>query len=161
MNLVDLIPAPYRWLAAGLALAAATAAAGGAAWWVQGLRLDLQVERAARLAADLQRERETVALQAGVLVAQQSQIGAVSAIDQRIALLAQRIDRQGAEQRQAFKELSRDPIVLDYLDLPVPAAVGMHYSRPETTDPGAYRPAPALHSGAVPAARPGAAADKR
>lgn len=162
MNPLNLIPAQYRWAAIGLAVAVLVGAAAGGAWWVQGLRLDLEGERGARLAADLQRERDTVALQAGVLVSQQEQIGAVAAIDERMALLEQRLTRQAAEQRQALKELIRnDPTIVVYLDQPVPAALGLHYARPETTDPAAYRAAPGLHPGPVPAARPAAVVDKR
>lgn len=58
-------------------------------------------------------------------------------------------------------ELKRnDQAITDYLAQPVPAALGLHYARSATTDPGAYATPPAVQPGAVLAAGPSAAADQ-
>ena len=59
-----------------------------------------------------------------------------------------------------FTELKRnDEEVAAYLANPVPAALGMRYARPDTTDPSAYRAAGAsgVQPGAMPATGPGTA----
>lgn len=49
---------------------------------------------------------------------------------------------QSAQFNRNFDELKRyDQAIADYLRHPVPAALGMRYARPETTDPVAYRAA--------------------
>ncbi|POA45564.1 hypothetical protein C1893_23190 [Pseudomonas sp. MPR-ANC1] len=62
---------------------------------------------------------------------------------------------QSAQINRNFDELKRnDKEIADYLRQPVPAALGLRYARPETTDPVAYRAAATglRESGAVPSA---------
>ncbi|MDF2793137.1 MAG: phage protein, partial [Pseudomonas orientalis] len=49
MRLVDLIPVPYRVLAAGILLFALVAVSAAIAWTVQGWRYGQQLEKQARL----------------------------------------------------------------------------------------------------------------
>lgn len=59
-----------------------------------------------------------------------------------------------------FTELKRnDEEVAAYLANPVPAALGLRYARPDTTDPSAYRAAgaPGVQPGGLPSAGPGTA----
>lgn len=62
------------------------------------------------------------------------------------------LDGQTALINRTRSELKHnDKAVADYLSIAVPAALGLRYARPDTTDPAAYRAAAAgLQPGAVP-----------
>ncbi|NKF30483.1 hypothetical protein HER21_28855 [Pseudomonas sp. BGM005] len=67
------------------------------------------------------------------------------------------LDSQSVLINRNLAEMKRhDKAVADYLDSAVPAALGLRYARPETTDPAAWRVAASVQPGAVPA--PGSAA---
>lgn len=153
MSLIDLIPPPLRmWVLLGL-LGALVAGTAGATWWVISPRLDLQAARADRAEQDLARERALTDLQARVLEQQQQQFTRLDEVEQRMQQLGQTIDHNATANRRAFEELKRnDKATADYLAEPVPAALGLLYARPETTDPGSYTAPPAVQPGAVPAA---------
>jgi len=163
MSLTDLIPAQYRLLAAGVVAAALIAVAVAATWFVQGLRLDIErghtaaaAKEAAGLAEDLKSSEQMVQLQAGVLAQQQTLLGDLARIDRRMQQLGQTITRNDAAQSAVLQELIRnDQTVADYFGLPVPAAVGLLYARPQTTDPASYTAPSGVQPGAVRA--PGAA----
>jgi hypothetical protein len=82
----------------------------------------------------------------------QKQLTDVSRTTQRLNIT---LDTQSDLINRNFAELKRnDKEISDYLGGVVPAALGMRYARPETTDPAAYRAAAAgVQPGAVPAAR--------
>lgn len=69
------------------------------------------------------------------------------------------LDGQTVLINRNLSELKRnDKAIADYLGLPVPAAIGLRYARPETTDPAAYRAAAtSVQPGAVPPAGSSAA----
>jgi len=78
----------------------------------------------------------------------QKQLAEVGRTTQR---LNASLDTQSDLINRNFAELkSNDKAISDYLNNPVPAALGLRYARPETTDPAAYRAATAgMQSGAV------------
>ncbi len=53
MRLVDLIPAPYRLLAVGVVLAVLVGGSAAITWQIQGWRYGQQLERQARLQAEI------------------------------------------------------------------------------------------------------------
>lgn len=137
-------------------------AAGAAlAWWGLAPRIDRQADRAdqaEQLAADRQ---GLIDLQAGVLVEQQRQIGAVTDLEQQLRALNQTVTRNTQAQSRALEELKRnDKETADYLRAVVPAALGRLYQRPETTDPAAYRSPDPLPADPVPPAGAAGAADQ-
>lgn len=71
------------------------------------------------------------------------------------------IDSQTSLLSRNFAELKRnDQAVAGYLGISVPAALGVRYARPETTDPAAYRAAATgMQPGAVPSSGAAAAGD--
>ena len=124
----------------------------GLVWWGLSPRIDLQAQRADAATVAAHEARQMVELQAGVLVEQQRQIGAVDEIHKRMRLLEQAVSTNAKAQSAAFEELRRnDQAVAEYLRGPVPAGLGRLYERPATTDPGAYRSPPVLPAGGVPA----------
>lgn len=155
MSLLDLVPAPARmWVVLGL-LAALVAGSAGATWWVINPRIELQATRADRAEQDLAGERALTALQARVLEAQQASFARLDGVEQRMHRLGQTLQRNAGEQNRALEELKRnDQTIADYLAEPVPARLGLLYARPETTDPAAYVPPPAVQPGALPATGP-------
>ncbi len=161
MSITDLIPAPLRmWAVLGL-LAGVVAGTAGATWWVISPRLDLQVARADRAEQDLDRERALTDLQARVLEAQQADFERLGRVELQMQQLGQTIQRNAANHNRALEELKRnDQAIVDYLDRPVPVAIGMLYARPETTDPSAYTAAPAVQPAAVPVAGQASAVDQ-
>lgn len=125
----------------------------GIAWWIISPRIELETQRADRAEKDLAKEQELTAMQALVLEGQQHEIDRAADIDRGIKLLEQTIKQQASRQDRAIEELKRnDQTIMDYLAEPVPADLGMLYSRPDTTDPAAYRAAQPVQPGAVPAA---------
>lgn len=89
------------------------------------------------------------------------QLGAISSGTQQ---LRDALKGQGDQINRSLMELKRnDKAVADYLALPVPAGLGMRYARPATTDPLAWRAAPAaagVQPDPVPtASAPGGGAD--
>ena len=89
------------------------------------------------------------------------QLGAISSETQQ---LRDALKGQGDQINRSLLELKRnDKAVADYLALPVPAGPGMRYARPATTDPIAWRAAPAaagVQPDPVPtASTPGGGAD--
>ena len=125
----------------------------GLVWWGLSPRIDLQAQRADAATVAAHEARQMVELQAGVLVEQQRQIGAVDEIHKRMRLLEQAVSTNAKAQSAAFEELRRnDQAVAEYLRGPVPAGLGRLYQRPATIDPGAYRSPPVLPVGGVPSA---------
>lgn len=139
-----------------LLLTALLLAAGAAlAWWGLAPRIAQQAARAEQAERQATERQQLIDLQAGVLAEQQRQIGAVTAIEQRLRALNQTVTRNAAQQRAALEELKRnDQAVADYLATAVPAGLGRLYQRPETVDPAAYRGADPLPLGPMPPARP-------
>lgn len=126
---------------AGLALVAGGA---GLAWWGFAPRLALSEERQAT--AQKQLDEQT-----GVLTRLESEIQRVGALDKRLNLMQQTISRNEVRQDRAIEDLKRnDKLVADYLDMPVPDALGRLYERPETTDPEAYDSPTAVLAGPLP-----------
>lgn len=161
MNIAALIPASLRLWAVGALLLGLVAGTAGATWWVISPRLELQTDRATRAEQDLSRERDLTALQARVLEQQQQQFVRLDEVERRMQQLGQTIAYNATAQGRALEELKRnDQAITDYLAQPVPAALGLHYARPATTDPGAYATLPTVQLGAVPAAGPAAAIDQ-
>lgn len=161
MSITALIPGSLRLWVVGALLLALVVGTAGATWWVISPRLDLQTKRAAQAEQDLDSERELTALQARVLEQQQQQFVRLDEVEQRMQQLGQTIAYNATAQGRALEELKRnDKAITDYLAQPVPAALGLHYARSATTDPGAYATAPAVQPGAVPAAGPAAAIDQ-
>ena len=120
-------------------------------WWGLSPRIDLHAQRADRAEQDLAQAGRMIDLQAGVLAEQQRQIGQVTDLDRQMRELTQDIHQNAADQAAAIEELKRhDPAVADYLRNPVPAALGVRYERPETTDPRAYRMPAGVPAGGVP-----------
>jgi LysB family phage lysis regulatory protein len=129
------------------------------AWWGLSPRVDLQAQRADRAEQELTKAERMIDLQAGVLAEQQRQIGQVAALDRQFRQLTQDIHQNAAAHSAAIEELKRnDQVVADHLAGPVPAALGLLYARPATTDPAAYRGSALLSIGPVPAPGPAAAA---
>jgi hypothetical protein len=159
MSLVDLIPASLRmWVVLGL-LAALVVGSAGATWWATSPRIELQATRADRAEQDLAGERELTALQARVLEAQQASFARLDRVEQGMQQLGQTLQRNASIHNRALEELKRnDQTIADYLAEPVPARLGLLYARPETTDPAAYVPPPAVQHGAVPPTGPPTAA---
>lgn len=129
----------------------------GIAWWIISPRIELETQRADRAETDLAKEQELTAMQALVLEGQQREIDRAADIDRGIKLLEQTITQQGRQQSRAIEELKRnDETIADYLRTAVPAALGLLYARPDTTDPAAYRANSDVRPGAVLPAGPGA-----
>lgn len=159
MSITALIPGSLRLWVGGALLLALVGGAAGATWWVASPRIELQTQRADRAEQDLDRERDLTALQARVLEAQQGQFERLAAVELSMQQLGQTIQRNASAHNRALEELKRnDKAITDYLVQPVPAGLGLLYSRPETTDPAAYVTPPAVQSGAVPATGPPGAA---
>lgn len=161
MNIAALIPGALRLWAVGALLLALVVGTAGATWWVISPRLALQTERADRAEQDLGSERDLTALQARVLEQQQQQFARLDEVEQRMQQLGQTIAYNATAQGRALEELKRnDQAITDYLAQPVPAALGLHYARPATTDPGAYATPPTVQPGAVSAAGSPTVADQ-
>lgn len=145
-------------LAGGLAVLAMLA---GIAWWIVSPRIELQVQRAERAEQDLAKEQELTAALDLALKSQQREIDRGAEIDRGIQLLQQTITQQGRQQSRAIEELKRnDETIAEYLRTAVPAALGVLYARPDTTDPAAYRAGGGVQPGAVlPAGPPSAGGD--
>lgn len=123
------------------------------AWWGLSPRIGLEADRADRAEHSLADSQRMINLQAGVLAEQQRQIGQVTELDRQMRELTRDIHQNAADQAAAIEELKRhDPAVADYLRNPVPAALGVRYERPETTDPRAYRLPTGVPAGGVPVA---------
>lgn len=159
MSITALIPGSLRLWAGGALLVALLAGTAGATWWVASPRIELQTQRADRAEQDLDRERDLTALQARVLEAQQGQFERLAAVELSMQQLGQTIQRNASAHNRALEELKRnDKAITDYLAQPVPAGLGLLYSRPETTDPAAYVGPPTVQPGAVPPTGPPTAA---
>ena len=87
----------------------------------------------------------------------------LAAIERGTQQLRTTVQGQGEQINRNLLELKRnDKAVADYLALPVPAALGVRYARPASTDPAAWRAAAAagVRPDSVPAAgAPGGSAD--
>lgn len=102
------------------------------------------------LAAEQQRTEE----QAGVIADQRAQLKQAQTADRLFRSLAQTIAKDGDVTRNALQELKEnDQAIADYLAGAVPAAYGVQFARPETTDPTQYKPGAALPTGGLPPAR--------
>jgi hypothetical protein len=101
-----------------------------------------------------------ITLQAKALADQEAMQTELLAISTQTRKTQQAIDGQTAQLRRDLQELKSDETVRLYLGGLVPAAVGLRYERPETTDPATWRAGAGLRTGAVPAARPPATADE-
>lgn len=80
-------------------------------------------------------------------------------IERNAKQLSLTLNTQTSLIQRNFTELKRnDEEVAAYLANPVPAALGMRYARPDTSDPSAYRAAGAagVQPGAMPTTGPGA-----
>lgn len=156
-----MIPAQFQLAAKVGGVLLLMALGGGAVWWGLAPRIALEAQRA-DTAEGAQAEAEAmVQLQAGVLAAQQQTLGQLADIDRRMQQLGQTITRNQAASAAALEELKRhDQAVADYLAAAVPAALGVLYQRPETTDPAAYTAPPGMQPGAVPPPGPTVAGDQ-
>lgn len=98
-------------------------------------------QREARQANDrIAEQAQSLSVRDSVIEQQQQQAARLVEIDRGIQSLRQTVDKQGAGHRAAIEELKRnDADVRDYLRGSVPDALGVHYQRPGTTDPAAYR----------------------
>jgi len=156
-----MISAQYRFAAQLGCVLLLMAGAAGVVWWGMAPRIDQQADRANQAEQRLADAEALVLQQATVLAAQQETLGQLADIDRRLLQLSQTITRNQAAQSAAIEELKRnDQAVADYLAAAVPAALGLLYQRPETTDPAAYTAAPGLRPGGVPAPGQAGAGDQ-
>ncbi len=76
----------------------------------------------------------------------------IDKIDRQTRTIAATLDGQTAQLNRNLAELKRtDEKTNAYLAELIPAALGLRYARPETTDPVAYRAGAVVQPGAVPA----------
>lgn len=102
------------------------------------------------LAEQLAAEQDRTAKQAFMLTEQRTQLDQTHAADQMFRMLSQTIARDGAVTRNALLELKKhDQAVAEYLRSVVPAAYGMQFERPKTTDPAEYRSGAAMPIGGL------------
>jgi hypothetical protein len=98
-------------------------------------------------------EQLRVEEQVGVIADQRAQLKQAQTADRLFRSLAQTIARDGDVTRNALQELKEnDQAIADYLAGAVPAAYGVQFARPETTDPAQYKPGAALPPGGLPPA---------
>ncbi|VVN67540.1 hypothetical protein PS726_00191 [Pseudomonas fluorescens] len=101
----------------------------------------------------LKAEQQRTAEQAGVIADQRAQLKQAQAADRLFRSLAQAIAKDGDVMRHALQELKEnDQAIADYLVAAVPAAYGVQFARPETTDPTQYKPGTDLPAGGLPSA---------
>ena len=140
----------YRLLIQVAALVAILAAAGYAVWWIVSPRIEVERAIAERALEDLANERDLSRMQAIVLEGQQEQISAILEIDRRFKELGQIVQTNAKNQNRALEELKQnDQTISAYLSGAVPTGIGLLYSRPNTTDPGAYKTNTEVQSGAM------------
>jgi hypothetical protein len=148
-----MIPGQYQLAAKVGGVLLLMALAGGAVWWGLAPRIAIEAQRADGAEREKAEAEAMVELQAGVLAAQQQTLGQLAEIDRRMQQLGQAVTRNQAASAAALEELKRhDQAVADYLAAAVPAALGLLYQRPETTDPAAYTAPAGVQPGAVPPA---------
>lgn len=140
-------------------IAAVVAALIALAWLAdrQGLEGEL-VQKDLDHAAELSK-RDAAVIQGQTKVLEQygALVAGLSQIDAKASGLAVTLKTQGAERRAEYLELlSNDPVVSSWESSPLPAAVGLRYARPATTDPAEWRAARrGVPAGGVPAAGSG------
>ncbi|WP_095052198.1 hypothetical protein [Pseudomonas sp. Irchel s3b2] len=119
----------------------------------------LAEQASSNVSEQLTTERQRTAEQAGVIDDQRTQLKQAQAADRLFRSLAQTIARDGDVTRNALQELKEnDQAIADYLAGVVPAAYGVQFARPETTDPTQYKPGATLPAGGLsPAGTPGGA----
>lgn len=140
------------WL--GLALVVALALFGVSS---MDSKLDLEKQHSAGLQQRLGDSALRVTEQAAVIQSQQAAMADATEASRLFSTLTQTIQRDGKATRQTLAEIkAHDQAVADYLRSPVPAAYGVQFTRPATTDPAAYRYSGSLPAGGVPAASTGA-----
>lgn len=82
---------------------------------------------------------------------------ALTDIDRNTRAINSTLDGQAAQLNRNLDELKRtDEKTNAYLAELIPAALGLRYQRPETTDPVAWRAGAIVQPGAVPPSRPAA-----
>jgi hypothetical protein len=117
--------------------------------WQNSERLTVQNEGMAR---------ELIAL-ASALDSQAVLRESLDKIDRQTRTITAALDGQTAQLNRNMTELKRtDEKSRAYLAELIPAALGVRYARPETTDPVAWRAGAVVQPGAVPAAGQAAAA---
>lgn len=139
------------------ALAALLLAAGGL--FYQHEQNARQADTIATLKRDADRDQGLIKSQGDALSSIQLLQRDVAAISSATRATQQALDAQSSVMGNALKELKRnDQAVRDYLNSPVPAAIGLRWKRAESTDPLTYRPAGSVRPDTVPttgSARPG------
>lgn len=121
-----------------------------------------------RVAVDRVAELESAAADDAALIdAQRLALVEVGALQVRLdqiatntrALQAVLVDQDARRRREFLELVKNDQATRDWLAIAVPAAVGLRYARPESTDPATWRTPAALSPGPVPVARPVATTD--
>ena len=103
--------------------------------------------------ASLQREVDWSASRENV-------IKSLLVIGEDIKKVQDQIKANDKASQAALKELIKnDKEVRDYMAQPVPAALGLQYQRPATTDPTQYRSGRSVHSDAMPVPRSGSTSE--
>ena len=141
---------------------AALVALIAAAWAVDHSRSESarQADQIKALERDASRDGELITLQAQALADQSAVQAELLKISTQTRKTQQAIDGQTAQLRRDLQELKADETVGLYLRSVVPAAVGLRYERPETTDPATWRAGSGVRTGAVRAASPPAVASE-
>lgn len=139
------------------ALAALLLAGGGL--FYQHEQNARQADTIATLKRDADRDQGLIKSQGDALSSVHQLQRDVAAINSVTRATQQALDAQMSVMGNDLRELKRnDQAVRDYLNSPVPAAIGLRWKRAESTDPLTYRPAGSVRANTVPPAgsgRPG------
>lgn len=120
---------------------------------VAGLAVEAAEKETARVEERLSDSLLRVTEQAVVIDAQAKSLADATHAGRLFMTLSEAIERDGRATRQTLAEIkANDKAVAEYLLGTVPAAYGVQFARPETTDPQAYNAAGAVPPGGVPAA---------
>lgn len=120
---------------------------------VAGLAEKAAAKNAGYLSEKLADSALRITEQAAVIESQAKSLADASHAGRLLLTLSEAIERDGRATRQTLAEIkANDKAVADYLLGTVPAAYGVQFARPDTTDPEAYSAAGALPVGGVPPA---------
>lgn len=110
-------------------------------------------DQLASLQRDESRNAQLIQQQAAALAQRDALADRVAAIQSGLGALGRDLRARADENAQAMEELKRnDQEVREWMAGCVPAAVGVRYARPTTTDPRAYRAPESVPAVGVPAA---------
>lgn len=125
-------------------------------YWNSLHRIETRDNEITALKITNQSQQEALAREVDWSQNRENVIKSLLLIGEDVKKVQDQIKAQDKANRAALKELiANDKEVRDYMSQPVPAALGLRYARPATTDPTKYGPSGSVHPDSMPVPRSG------